>query len=104
MLSWVVGIPVAGTRALRPNSAIDNVLVLQHLVPGDPGCSWFGMLIVLASLFWFGYKSPMAGVSLFALSVGQFQIIIGIRRSCLGLGQAAYISPNGPVLPARGHS
>jgi peptide/nickel transport system permease protein len=49
------------------------------------------MLIVLASLFWFGYKSPMAGVSLFADPWGNFQIIIG-PAVVLGLGQAAYIA------------
>ena len=76
-LSWIVGIPVAVLSAMRPNSLIDNVTrffsILFLAIPGF----WFGMLIVLASLFWFGYKSPMAGVSLFADPWGNFQIIIG---------------------------
>jgi len=90
-LSWVVGIPVAVLSALRPNSLIDNVArffsILFLAIPGF----WFGMLIVLASLFWFGYKSPMAGVSLFTDPWGNFQIIIG-PAVVLGLGQAAYIT------------
>jgi peptide/nickel transport system permease protein len=91
VLSWVVGIPVAVLSALRPNSVIDNVTrffsILFLAIPGF----WFGMLIVLASLFWFGYKSPMAGVSLLADPWGNFQIIIG-PAVVLGLGQAAYIT------------
>ena len=90
-LSWIVGIPVAVLSALRPNSLIDNVTrffsILFLAIPGF----WFGMLIVLASLFWFGYKSPMAGVSLIADPWGNFQIIIG-PAVVLGLGQAAYIA------------
>jgi peptide/nickel transport system permease protein len=91
VLSWVVGIPVAVLSALRPNSVIDNVTrffsILFLAIPGF----WFGMLTVLASLFWFGYKSPMAGVSLLADPWGNFQIIIG-PAVVLGLGQAAYIT------------
>jgi peptide/nickel transport system permease protein len=70
---------------------VDNIVrffsILFLAIPGF----WFGMLIVLASLFWFGYKSPMAGVSLFADPWGNFQIIIG-PAVVLGLGQAAYIT------------
>jgi peptide/nickel transport system permease protein len=91
VLSWVVGIPVAVLSALRPNSAIDNIArffsILFLAIPGF----WFGMLIVLASLFWFGYKPPMAGVSLFADPLGNLEIIIG-PAVVLGLGQAAYIT------------
>jgi peptide/nickel transport system permease protein len=90
-LSWLVGIPVAVLSALRPNRLADNIArffsILFLAVPGF----WLGMLIVLASLFWFGYKTPMAGVSLFADPWGNLQIIIG-PAVVLGLGQAAYIT------------
>lgn len=90
-LSWIVGVPVAVLSALRPNSLLDNISrffsILFLAIPGF----WFGMLIVLASLFWFGYKTPMAGVSLLADPWGNFQIIIG-PAVVLGLGQAAYIT------------
>ena len=49
------------------------------------------MLIVLASLFWFGYRPPLAGVSLLADPLANLQIVIG-PAVVLGLGQAAYIA------------
>ncbi len=90
-LSWLVGIPVAVVSALRPNSIVDNIArLISILFLAIPGF-WFGMLIVLASLFWFGYKAPMAGVSLFDDPWANFQIVIG-PAVVLGLGQAAYIA------------
>src|ERR1700681_608102 len=76
-LSWIVGIPVALVSALRPNSFADNisrfVSILFLAVPGF----WFGMLIVLASLFWFGYRAPLAGASLLEDPWKNLQIVIG---------------------------
>ena len=66
------------------------VSILFLAVPGF----WVGMLIVLALLFWFGYRAPMAGVSLFADPVANLQIVIG-PAIVLGLGQAAYIARMG---------
>ena len=90
-LSWVVGIPVAILSALKPNSLGDNVTrffsILFLAVPGF----WFGMLIVLACLFWFGYRPPMGGASLFGDPWANLQIVIG-PALVLGLGQAAYIA------------
>ena len=91
LLSWIVGIPVAIVSALRPNSLGDNISrffsILFLAIPGF----WFGMLIVLACLFWFGYRAPMAGASLFANPWDNLQIVIG-PAVVLGLGQAAYIA------------
>src|SRR5437660_9237329 len=91
VLSWVAGIPVAIVSALRPNSAGDNVArffsILFLAVPGF----WVGMLVVLARLFWFGYRAPLAGASLFEDPVRNLQIVIG-PAVVLGLGQAAYIA------------
>ena len=91
VLSWIVGIPVAIVSALRPNSIADNLVrfisILFLAVPGF----WLGMLIMLALLFWFGYRAPMAGVSFFADPVANLQIVIG-PAVVLGLGQAAYIA------------
>ena len=91
VLSWIVGIPVAIISALRPNSLGDNVSrffsILFLAIPGF----WFGMLIVSACLFWFGYRAPMAGASLFADPWDNLQIVIG-PAVVLGLGQAAYIA------------
>jgi peptide/nickel transport system permease protein len=52
------------------------------------------MLIVLALLFWFGYRAPMAGVGFFTDPVGNLQLVIG-PAVVLGLGQAAYIARMG---------
>src|ERR1044071_7308846 len=91
MLSWIVGIPVAIISALRPNSIGDNVArffsILFLAVPGF----WVGMLIVLALLFWFGYRAPLAGASLLEDPLRNLQIVIG-PAVVLGLGQAAYIA------------
>jgi peptide/nickel transport system permease protein len=94
VLSWIVGIPVAIVSALKPNSIADSVVrfvsILFLAVPGF----WIGMLIVLALLFWFGYRAPMAGVGFFTDPVGNLQIVIG-PAIVLGLGQAAYIARMG---------
>jgi len=91
VLSWLAGIPVAIVSALKPNSVGDNVArffsILFLAVPGF----WVGMLIVLALLFWFGYRAPLAGVSFFEDPVRNLQIVIG-PAIVLGLGQAAYIA------------
>ncbi len=91
VLSWIVGIPVAIVSALRPNSLADNISrfisILFLAVPGF----WVGMLIVLASLFWFGYRVPLAGASLWEDPWANLQIVIG-PGIVLGLGQGAYIA------------
>jgi peptide/nickel transport system permease protein len=91
VLSWIAGIPVAIVSALRPNSVSDNVArffsILFLAVPGF----WVGMLIVLALLFWFGYRAPLAGASLLEDPLRNLQIVIG-PAIVLGLGQAAYIA------------
>ena len=66
------------------------VSILFLAVPGF----WVGMLIVLALLFWFGYRAPMAGVGFFTDPVGNLQLVIG-PAVVLGLGQAAYIARMG---------
>src|ERR1700687_3409473 len=91
VLSWIVGIPVAIVSALRPNSIGDNISrFLSILFLAVPGF-WVGMLIVLASLFWFGYRSPLTGASLLANPWDNLQIVIG-PGVVLGMGQAAYIA------------
>jgi peptide/nickel transport system permease protein len=91
ILSWLVGIPVAIVSALRPNSLGDNISrfisIVFLAVPGF----WLGMLIVLASLFWLGYRVPLAGASLWADPWANLQIVIG-PAVVLGLGQGAYIA------------
>jgi peptide/nickel transport system permease protein len=91
ILSWILGLPVGIISAIRPNSIMDNTArffsILFLAVPGF----WLGMLIVLASLFWFGYKAPLIGVSLWVDPWTNFQLIIG-PAVVLAVGQAAYIA------------
>ena len=94
VLSWIVGIPVAIISALKPNTAADNTArFLSILFLAVPGF-WIGMLIVLALLFWFGYRAPMTGASLFTDPWSNLQLVIG-PAVVLGLGQAAYIARMG---------
>ena len=91
VLSWIVGLPVAIVSALKPNSIADNISrFLSILFLAIPGF-WLGMLIVLALLFWFGYRAPLASVALWDDPVRNLQIVIG-PAVVLGLGQAAYIA------------
>ncbi len=91
VLSWIVGIPVAIVSALKPNSIADNISrFLSILFLAIPGF-WLGMLIVLALLFWFGYRAPLASVAFWDDPVRNLQIVIG-PAIVLGLGQAAYIA------------
>ena len=91
VLSWIVGIPVAIVSALRPNSISDNVSRFMSIVfLAIPGF-WLGMLLVLASLFWFGYRAPLGGASLLTDPWKNLQIVIG-PAVVLGLGQGAYVA------------
>jgi len=94
ILSWVVGIPVAIVSALKPNTVADSAArFLSILFLAVPGF-WIGMLIVLALLFWFGYRAPLTGSGLFADPWANLQLVIG-PAVVLGLGQAAYIARMG---------
>ena len=103
VLSWVVGIPVAIVSALRSNSAADNIArffsILFIAIPGF----WLGMLIVLASLFWFGYRPPLAGVSLIADPLANLQIVIG-PAVVLGSRPGRLYCPHGAFQPAGGRA
>ena len=102
VLSWIVGIPVAIISALKPNSLGDNVSrffsILFLAVPGF----WLGMLIVLALLFWFGYRAPLAGASLFVEPWRNLQIVIG-PAVVLGPRAGRLHRPHGAFKPARGN-
>src|SRR5437899_6853116 len=59
IISWLVGLPVGILSAVRPNGWADAVTrFLSILFIAIPGF-WLSMLLVLALLFWFGYKSPI---------------------------------------------
>jgi peptide/nickel transport system permease protein len=91
VISWLVGLPVGILSAVRPNGWADAIVrslsVLFIAVPGF----WLGLLIVLALLFWFGYKAPIVIVQLWESPWENFQLIIG-PAVVLGLAQGAYIA------------
>src|SRR5262249_51636552 len=59
VISWLVGLPVGILSAMRPNGWADAVArSLSILFIAIPGF-WLGLLLVLALLFWFGYKAPI---------------------------------------------
>src|ERR1700704_6628684 len=91
IVSWLVGLPIGILSAVKPNSLIDNVArslaILFIAIPGF----WLGMLIVLALLFWFGYKAPIIIVHFWESPWQNLQIVIG-PAIVLGLAQGAYIA------------
>jgi peptide/nickel transport system permease protein len=91
IISWLVGLPVGILSAVRPNGWADAVTrffsILFIAIPGF----WLSMLMVLALLFWFGYKSPILVVHLWEDPWQNLQIIIG-PAIVLGLAQGAYIA------------
>jgi peptide/nickel transport system permease protein len=91
VISWLVGLPVGILSAIRPNGWADAVVrSLSVLFIAMPGF-WLGLLIVLALLFWFGYKAPIIIVQLWEDPWQNFQLIIG-PAMVLGLAQGAYIA------------
>lgn len=90
-LSWIVGIPVALISVLRPNSFGDTIArFLSILFLAVPGF-WVGMLIILAMLFWFGYRPPLTNIPFWEDPWSNLQIVLP-PAIVLGLGQAAYIA------------
>jgi peptide/nickel transport system permease protein len=91
IVSWLVGLPVGILSAFKPNSMPDGVArALSVTFIAIPGF-WLGMLIVLASLFWFGYKAPIVIVHVWDNPWQNFQIVVG-PALVLGLAQGAYIA------------
>src|SRR5689334_3768101 len=91
LVSWVVGLPVGILSAFKPNSVPDGLArAMSILFIAIPGF-WLGMLIVLALLFWFGYKSPIIIVHAWQNPWQNLQMVIG-PGVVLGLAQGAYIA------------
>ncbi len=91
IVSWLVGLPVGILSAFRPNSLPDGVArALSVLFIAIPGF-WLGILVVLALLFWFGYKAPIIITQLWQSPWENLQIVAG-PAMVLGLAQGAYIA------------
>ena len=91
VISWLVGLPVGILSAVRPNGWADAITrLLSILFIAIPGF-WLSMLLVLALLFWFGYKAPILVVQVWESPWQNLQIILG-PAIVLGLAQGAYIA------------
>jgi peptide/nickel transport system permease protein len=91
IISWLVGLPAGIASALRPNGWLDAAARLISIVfIAIPGF-WLGIMIVLALLFWFGYKAPIIIVHVWESPWQNFQLVIG-PAVVLGLAQGAYIA------------
>jgi peptide/nickel transport system permease protein len=91
IISWLVGLPVGILSAFKPNSLPDSLArALSVLFIAIPGF-WLGMLVVLALLFWFGYKAPILVVHFWEDPWQNLQVVIG-PAMVLGLAQGAYIA------------
>jgi peptide/nickel transport system permease protein len=91
IISWLIGLPVGILSAVRPNGVADaTARVLSILFIAIPGF-WLSMLVVLALLFWFGYKAPITIVHFWESPWQNLQIVIG-PAVVLGLAQGAYIA------------
>src|SRR2546426_4983543 len=91
IVSWLVGLPVGILSAFKPNSLPDGAaLALSVLFIAIPGF-WLGMLIVLASLFWFRYQSPILIVHAWGDPWRSLPLGLGPGLA-LGLAQGAYIA------------
>ena len=91
VISWLVGLPVGILSAVRPNGWADAITrLLSILFIAIPGV-WLSMLLVLALLFWFGYKAPILVVQVWESPWQNLQIILG-PAIVLGLAQGAYIA------------
>ena len=91
IVSWLVGLPAGIVSAIRPNGWLDAVARLVSIIfIAIPGF-WLGLLIVLALLFWFGYKAPILIVHVWENPWQNLQLVVG-PALVLGLAQGAYIA------------
>jgi peptide/nickel transport system permease protein len=91
VVSWLVGLPAGILSAIKPNGWLDGVARLVSIVfIAVPGF-WLGLLVVLALLFWFGYKAPIIIVHVWQNPWENLQLVIG-PAIVLGLAQGAYIA------------
>lgn len=89
--SWIVGIPAGMVSALRPNSWLDAIARLTTVLFLAVPSFWLGLLVVLAGIYWFDYKSPIINAQLWNDPWKNFQIVI-FPGIVLGLGLGAYLA------------
>ena len=91
VVSWLVGLPVGIISALKPNSATDlGARFLSILFLAIPGF-WLALVVVVALIDLFGYKSPIIPVQVWDDPWANFQMVIG-PSLIVGLGISAFIA------------
>ncbi len=90
-ISWIIGLPVGIISAIRPGSFLDMftsfTTVLFLAIPGF----WLALLIVLATVTYWGYVPPRVGVPLWEDPWNHFQIVI-FPATVMGVAMAAIIA------------
>ncbi len=89
--SWLMGIPAGIVSAMRPNSLLDAGARLTTVIFLAVPSFWLGLLVVLAGIYWFDYKSPIINAQLWIDPWKNFQIVI-FPGVVLGLGLGAYLA------------
>jgi peptide/nickel transport system permease protein len=91
VLSWLIGVPVGAISALKRNSVLDYVSrIFTGLWLAFPPF-WIGLLLVLALVLLFEWKSPIVVINFWENPGKNLQIVWG-PVLVLGLAQAAYIT------------
>ena len=91
VVAWVVGVPVGALSAILRNTSLDYVArTLTILFLAIPPF-WIGLLLVLALVVLFEWKSPIVVINFWENPGKNLQIVWG-PVLVLGLAQAAYIT------------
>jgi peptide/nickel transport system permease protein len=91
VISWAVGLPVGIVSALKPHSVTDlTARFLSILFLAIPGF-WLALLVVVALIDLFGYKSPVIPAQIWDDPWANFQMVIG-PSVIVGLGMSAFIA------------
>ena len=90
-ISWIIGLPVGIISAIRPGTVLDMATsfttVLFLAIPGF----WLALLILLATVTYWGYAPPRVGVPLWEDPWNHFQIVI-FPATVMGVAMAAIIA------------
>ena len=91
VFSWIFGLPVGVISALKPNSLSDitasTTTVLFLAIPNF----WLGLIIILATVTFWGYHPPLTAFQLWEDPWQNFQIVVG-PVVVLGTSMAAIIA------------
>jgi len=91
LISWLVGLPVGIVSALMPNSKTDLVARFLSILFLAIPSFWLALVVVVALIDWFGYKSPIIPVQIWENPWDNFQMVIG-PAIIVGLGISAFIA------------